>query len=116
MSDTKLLKLSGDGDGDGDGDWIVDAELPDGRLVIGPEDAACLCSRVVREFSAGRWSQPARGRRLLERGRLEVDPGCGRDEHPAGAGKRRVGPVRDTVLANALRLGERRDALRLGER
>jgi hypothetical protein len=36
MSDTKLLKLSGDGDGDGDGDWIVDAELPDGRLVIRP--------------------------------------------------------------------------------
>ncbi len=32
MSDTKLLKLSGDVDGD----WIVDAELPDGRLVIRP--------------------------------------------------------------------------------
>lgn len=32
MSDTKLLTLSGDIDGD----WIVDAELPDGRLVIRP--------------------------------------------------------------------------------
>lgn len=32
MSDTKLLKASGDVDGE----WIVDAELPDGRLVIRP--------------------------------------------------------------------------------
>ncbi len=32
MSDTKLIKLSGDLAGD----WILDAELPDGRLVIRP--------------------------------------------------------------------------------
>ncbi len=34
MSDAKLLKASGDVDGE----WIVDAELPDGRLVIRPAD------------------------------------------------------------------------------
>jgi hypothetical protein len=32
MSDPKLLTLSGDIDGE----WIIDAELPDGRLVIRP--------------------------------------------------------------------------------
>lgn len=32
MSDTKLLKITGDIDGE----WVVDAELPDGRLVIRP--------------------------------------------------------------------------------
>ncbi len=34
MSDTRLLKVTGDVDGN----WIVDAELPDGRLVIRPAD------------------------------------------------------------------------------
>lgn len=34
MSDAKLLTASGDVDGD----WIVDAELPEGRLVIRPAE------------------------------------------------------------------------------
>lgn len=41
MSDTKLLKATGDVDGD----WIVDEELSDGRLVIRPDTSAAAIRR-----------------------------------------------------------------------
>lgn len=41
MSDTKLLKATGDVDGD----WIVDEELSDGRLVIRPDTNAAAIRR-----------------------------------------------------------------------
>ncbi len=70
MSDTKLLKITGDVDGE----WVVDAELPDGRLVIRPVaypavlsagtgralteqelDGSFRCMRVDSPRTAGVW-------------------------------------------------------------
>jgi hypothetical protein len=49
MASVKVLQITGDLDGE----WVVDAELPDGRLLIRPADyPAVLTTGTGRELTA----------------------------------------------------------------